>query len=284
MHPIPLLSIESSLHESPTQLKFLSILKPDRNSLLPSGIFSHSDQIGAPRSNVLTSSDRFPLSMPLPEPYPHTSLVLCFLELGTSVIQSLDSQRLSDPSVVEFAEGLTIPHVPHTLQLVDSLSTVLHFLLLADSFLGLEFICQILVVIHDVLTFKDHVSMHNLVLLSLHFVECLGESEFVDGPDSLLHLVQNILVVGDILAPSLQGVTLSATPHIIEEPHGGNLCLSIHSLRQGLLLILKSISLRDLGLEHIPGRLKPHLSIVEFDGIEALLQESLGLHSKDVLH
>ena len=213
-------------------MELLGILEPDCHSLLSSGIFSDSDKVGASGGDVLTTSDRLTLGMPLPEPYSHSSLVLGSLELGAGIVQSLDPQSIMNPSVEELAEGLAIPHVTDSFKFVDSLSTVLDLLLLADGLLRLEFIGQILVIIHDVLTFEYHIGMHYLILLSLHLVECLGQSELVNGSDPLLHLILNVLVVGDILAPSLQCVTLCATPHIVEESHGIDLSLGVHRLGQ----------------------------------------------------
>ena len=63
-----------------------------------------------------------------------------------------------DPLVVVSTKSLAIPHVPHSSELVNSLSSMLNLLLLSDSFLDIEFVCQVLVLIHDVVSLKDHIT------------------------------------------------------------------------------------------------------------------------------
>ena len=100
-----------------------------------------------------------------PEPDPHPSLMLGLLELGASIVKGLDVESLGHPPLKVVPEGFSVPHVPHSTELVDPLSSMLHLLLLSGRPLDVELVCQVLVIIHDVFCLKHHLLEHRLVLL-----------------------------------------------------------------------------------------------------------------------
>ena len=129
--PISSLTVKGSVHKLPSQLEFLSILKPFLYSGFSSGIHSHPHEVITSWSDVFASAYIFALTVPSPEPYPQSPLMLSSLELSAGIIKTLDWKSLLYPSIVVLSERLSFPHFPHPVEFVDTGSSMLDLLLLS---------------------------------------------------------------------------------------------------------------------------------------------------------
>ena len=102
--------------------------------------------------------------------------------------------------------------------------------------------------------------------------------------DPLLHPVHHMVIELYVFSPLCKGISLRVAAKAIDHPESSDFILGLLILEQALLLVLKVLTLWDSLLQGGPCVFKSHLSIVKFDGIEALFEESLVSDAADFLN
>ena len=231
---------------------------------------------------MLASLRSLCLRAELVKPVSKSVLSFSLLENSHALVKTLDLQSAVDPLLVVVLERLSVEHVPDTLKLADLHPTRPHSLLLSDFLLRRELIGQVLVAVHDIFRHGHHFHVDFLVLALLPLHEGPAETALVLVDQAHLDTVHAVTVELAILLPGHQCLVLDVAVLEIRLAQSIVLRLCSSLLGKALSLVLKFLTLRNLGLKHHSCLFELHLSVAKSNRVEALLKQALSPHTLDV--